>query len=133
MWEFETGISCPLRTRIPMPSAQVASAQWPVPNGQCPMTKAWSTHLDAVAIRTVLVHVAAEGVGIEAVLEGVQDVAAAGPLRSRNDEEYDGHQEDDDGGEDNDDHTDEVRIVRLLIDGAWRNYCNGSGKEQRAN
>lgn len=78
----------------------------------------------------MLVPVAAEGVRVEAVLERVEDVAAAGPLSPRDDEQDDGHQQDDNRGQDHDDHADEVGVVRLLVDGAWRNYCTGREAEK---
>lgn len=74
----------------------------------------------------MFVRCAPEGVRIEAVLEGVEDIAATGALRPGDDEQDDGHQEDDNCRQDHDDHSNEVGVVRLLIDGAWCNYCNES-------
>lgn len=41
-----------------------------------------NAHLNAVAIGTMLVDIAAQSVGVEAVLECVEDVAAACSLRA---------------------------------------------------
>lgn len=53
-----------------------------------------NAHLNAIAIGTMLVDIAAQSVGVEAVLECVQDIAASGSLRAWHDEQDDGHEKD---------------------------------------
>lgn len=52
-----------------------------------------STYLNATAIGSMFIHIAAQCVRIEAILECVQDIAAACTLRTRHNAEYGANEE----------------------------------------